>query len=56
VLFTTGYAQTGALDRELKGAPLLRKPFKLADLAQKMHALLHAAGRGANVLPMRPVG
>jgi signal transduction histidine kinase len=40
LLFTTGYAEERALDEQLRGAPLLRKPFKLAELAEKMEAML----------------
>jgi signal transduction histidine kinase len=40
LLFTTGYAEDRALDEQLRGAPLLRKPFKLAELAEKMDTML----------------
>jgi CheY-like chemotaxis protein len=40
LLFTTGYAEQRALEEQLRGAPLLRKPFKLAELAEKVDALL----------------
>jgi len=56
VLFTTGYAETRSLGTDLMGAPLLRKPFKLADLAEKMHAVLHLTETPGKVVSLRPIG
>ena len=60
VLFTTGYADMQALHMQLQDAPLLKKPFKLAELAERVQTVLrrgepHSA-TVSNVLPMRPHG
>jgi CheY-like chemotaxis protein len=39
IIFASGYAETAALDG-ISGAVTLRKPFKIAALAQKIHELL----------------
>jgi signal transduction histidine kinase/ActR/RegA family two-component response regulator len=49
VLFTTGYADSQAVQHLLRDAPLLHKPFKVADLAEKMHAALQVSD-SANIL------
>jgi signal transduction histidine kinase/ActR/RegA family two-component response regulator len=55
VLYTTGYADSQAVEALLRDAPLLRKPFKLAELAEKMHAVLKLGEPAAsNVLALRP--
>ena len=43
VLFISGYADTDALDKAVGDAPVLRKPFKAADLAEAVGGLLERA-------------
>ena len=45
ILFSTGYADTAALQGELKDVPILRKPFRLADLASSVATALAEARR-----------
>ena len=44
IIFASGYAETAALDG-ISGAVTLRKPFKIADLAQTIHHLLERPAR-----------
>jgi signal transduction histidine kinase/CheY-like chemotaxis protein len=45
ILFSTGYADTEALQGELADMPVLRKPFRLADLAQSVATALGKSRR-----------
>ena len=45
ILFSTGYADTEALQGELADLPILRKPFRLAELASSVANALHVARR-----------
>jgi CheY-like chemotaxis protein len=55
VLFVTGYAETLALSGSLANAPLIKKPFRLADfVAAVEHAVAAAeAAPATNVIPWR---
>jgi PAS domain S-box-containing protein len=54
VLFMTGYAHTAALDQEMAGIAVMRKPFKLNELAAAVRAALrHPAQGQAKILPLR---
>ena len=54
ILFSTGYADTGALQGALADLPVLRKPFRLADLASSVASSLASARRlGGGTRPIR---
>ena len=53
ILFSTGYADTEALQGELADLPILRKPFRLAELASSVANALHIARRAD---PLAEVG
>jgi PAS domain S-box-containing protein len=55
VIIVTGYAETGDFDDHRLGAVLLKKPFRMNELAATVEtALAHnATARGAKVVPLR---
>ncbi|HEX7967395.1 MAG TPA: response regulator [Stellaceae bacterium] len=60
ILFTTGYADMQALHMQVQDAPLLKKPFKVAELAERIQMVLRRGevqpAGASNVLPLRPHG
>src|SRR6185312_1249741 len=56
VLYVTGYADLARPEHNPGGDPLIKKPFRLAELAAEVHAAIRRAppGAGDNVVPIYP--
>ena len=54
VLFASGYADTGAFGETLSDADIIRKPYRMAEIASRIAAALGDAGDGGNVVKLRP--
>jgi signal transduction histidine kinase/CheY-like chemotaxis protein len=54
-LFMTGYADTAAHAELAETGPVIKKPFRLAELSDAVQSTLHSRGNGAaaNVVPLR---
>ena len=54
VLFASGYADTGAFGETLSDADIIRKPYRMAEIASRIAAALGDAADGGNVVKLRP--
>jgi hypothetical protein len=52
VLFATGYADLQVFGEQLSDEAVVRKPYRLADLAARIEAMVEAE-RGENVVDIR---
>jgi signal transduction histidine kinase/ActR/RegA family two-component response regulator len=53
ILFASGYADLQTFGADLDVENLLKKPFRIADLAARISAVLAEPGRADNVVPLR---
>jgi PAS domain S-box-containing protein len=56
VLLMSGYVETARIDRQVEGARLVKKPYRLAELVDAIEALLHrrpVEGERGTVIPLR---
>ena len=53
VVIMTGYLDARALEREVHGAVLLKKPYRVADLVAAVQRATHPGNDGGNVVALR---
>jgi signal transduction histidine kinase/CheY-like chemotaxis protein len=53
VIFASGYADVQTFGSELDDEQLLKKPFRIADVAARISVALHESRRGGNVIEFR---